>query len=84
MDWREHITVNPAVLHGKACIRGTRIPVAVVLANPPGGAGVVAKPGWLRGAASNVLCAANRTHADDAICVLPSAGTAEAEPSGRQ
>jgi len=33
MDWREHITVNPAVLHGRACIRGTRIPVAVVLAN---------------------------------------------------
>jgi uncharacterized protein (DUF433 family) len=33
MDWREHITVNPTVLHGKACIRGTRIPVAVVLAN---------------------------------------------------
>jgi uncharacterized protein (DUF433 family) len=33
MDWREHITVNPAVLHGKTCIRGTRIPVAVVLAN---------------------------------------------------
>lgn len=33
MDWREHITVNPAVLHGKACIQGTRIPVAVVLAN---------------------------------------------------
>lgn len=33
MDWHEHITSNPAVLHGKACIRGTRIPVAVVLAN---------------------------------------------------
>ena len=33
MDWREHITVNPAILHGKACLRGTRIPVAVVLAN---------------------------------------------------
>jgi len=33
MEWREHITVNPAVLHGQACIRGTRIPVAVVLAN---------------------------------------------------
>ncbi len=33
MDWQEHITVNPAVLHGKACIRGTRIPVSVVLAN---------------------------------------------------
>ena len=33
MDWRQHITVDPGVLHGKACIRGTRIPVAVVLAN---------------------------------------------------
>ena len=33
MDWHEHITVDSAVLHGKACIRGTRIPVAVVLAN---------------------------------------------------
>lgn len=33
MVWQEHITVNPAVVHGKACIRGTRIPVAVVLAN---------------------------------------------------
>jgi uncharacterized protein (DUF433 family) len=33
MDWQEHITTNPAVLRGKACIRGTRIPVAVVLAN---------------------------------------------------
>lgn len=33
MTWQDHITVNPAVAHGKACIRGTRIPVAVVLAN---------------------------------------------------
>jgi uncharacterized protein (DUF433 family) len=33
MDWRAYITTDPAVLHGKACIRGTRIPVAVVLAN---------------------------------------------------
>ena len=33
MAWQEYITVNPAVAHGKACIRGTRIPVAVVLAN---------------------------------------------------
>ncbi|MBL8142352.1 MAG: DUF433 domain-containing protein [Acidobacteria bacterium] len=33
MDWHEHITVDPAVMHGTACIRGTRIPVAVVLAN---------------------------------------------------
>jgi len=33
MHWQEHITVNPLVVHGQACIRGTRIPVAVVLAN---------------------------------------------------
>jgi len=33
MEWREHITVDPAVCHGQACIRGTRIPVSVVLDN---------------------------------------------------
>lgn len=33
MRWQDHISVNPAILHGKACIRGTRIPVSVVLAN---------------------------------------------------
>jgi len=33
MIWQDYITVDPAVAHGKACIRGTRVPVAVVLAN---------------------------------------------------
>lgn len=33
MDWRERITVDPAVCHGQACIKGTRILVAVVLDN---------------------------------------------------
>lgn len=33
MRWQDHISVNPAVAHGKACMTGTRIPVAVVLAN---------------------------------------------------
>jgi uncharacterized protein (DUF433 family) len=33
MNWREHISVDPTVCHGKACVRGTRILVAVVLAN---------------------------------------------------
>ncbi len=33
MDWRERITVNPQVCHGKACIAGTRIMVSVVLDN---------------------------------------------------
>jgi uncharacterized protein (DUF433 family) len=29
--WREQVTSNPAVMHGQACIKGTRIPVSVVL-----------------------------------------------------
>jgi uncharacterized protein (DUF433 family) len=33
MTWQEHISVDPAVCHGQACLRGTRIPVTVVLAN---------------------------------------------------
>ena len=32
-NWRERISVNPAVCHGKACIRGTRITVSVILDN---------------------------------------------------
>ena len=31
MDWRERISIDPAVCHGQACIKGTRIAVAVVL-----------------------------------------------------
>lgn len=33
MEWNDYITVNPAVMHGQACIRDTRIPVSVVLEN---------------------------------------------------
>ena len=33
MEWRDHISVDPVVCHGQACIKGTRIPVAVVLDN---------------------------------------------------
>ncbi len=33
MSWYNHITVNPSVCHGKACIKGTRIMVSVVLDN---------------------------------------------------
>jgi len=32
-NWREHIAVRPTVCHGKACIRGTRILVSVILDN---------------------------------------------------
>lgn len=39
MDWRERITVDPAVCHGQACIKGTRVMVAVVLDNLAAGLG---------------------------------------------
>jgi len=32
-DWRERVSVNPAICHGKVCIRGTRIMVSVILDN---------------------------------------------------
>jgi uncharacterized protein (DUF433 family) len=33
MNWRERITVDPAVCHGKACIKGTRVMASIVLDN---------------------------------------------------
>lgn len=33
MDWREYISVDPEICHGQACVRGTRIPVSVILDN---------------------------------------------------
>lgn len=33
MDWRQRISVDPEVCHGKACIRGTRIMVSVIIDN---------------------------------------------------
>ena len=31
--WRDRIVSDPLVCHGRACIRGTRIPVSVILDN---------------------------------------------------
>jgi uncharacterized protein (DUF433 family) len=33
VNWRHRITVDPAICHGKACIKGTRVMVSVVLDN---------------------------------------------------
>lgn len=33
MDWRERISVDPEVMHGRACISGTRVLVSVILDN---------------------------------------------------
>lgn len=32
-QWPEHIAINPAICHGRACIRGTRVMVSVILDN---------------------------------------------------
>lgn len=36
-NWRERISVNPAVCHGRACIRGTRVMVSAVVDNVAAG-----------------------------------------------
>ena len=33
MSWQERISVDPLICHGKACIKGTRVMVSVVLDN---------------------------------------------------
>lgn len=31
MNWRDHILSDPHILRGRPCIKGTRIPVALIL-----------------------------------------------------
>jgi len=38
MRWQDRVTVAPEVCHGKACIKGTRIIVSVILDNLADGA----------------------------------------------
>jgi len=33
MRWQDHITSDPGICHGKACFKGTRIMVSVILDN---------------------------------------------------
>ena len=37
MNWKEHISINPAVRSGKPCVKGTRITVFDVLEYLAGG-----------------------------------------------
>jgi len=39
MNWQDRISVDPLVCHGKACIKGTRVTVSVVLDNLAAGVG---------------------------------------------
>ena len=40
MDWQKYISVDPAICHGRACIKGTRIMVSVILDNLAAGSSV--------------------------------------------
>ena len=40
MDWRDYVTVDPDVCHGRACVRGTRVLASVVLDNLAAGLSV--------------------------------------------
>lgn len=33
MNWQNYIVVDPEICHGRACIRGTRVMVSVILDN---------------------------------------------------
>ena len=33
MEWKLYVTTDPGIMHGVACLKGTRIPVSVVLDN---------------------------------------------------
>jgi uncharacterized protein (DUF433 family) len=33
MNWRDHMTADPSVCHGQACIKGTRVMASVILDN---------------------------------------------------
>jgi uncharacterized protein (DUF433 family) len=37
-DWRELISIDPNICHGKPCIKGTRIWVSLIVDNLAGGA----------------------------------------------
>ena len=39
VDWRDYISFDPQVCHGKACIKGTRVMVSVILDNLAAGLG---------------------------------------------
>ena len=37
MDWRDRIVINPAIHHGDPCIKGTRVPLSVIVGSIAGG-----------------------------------------------
>ncbi len=44
MSWRDRVSVDPSVCHGRVCIKGTRVMVLVILDNLAAGESVFV--GW--------------------------------------
>ena len=42
MNWQDYIQIDPQICHGRACIRGTRVMVSVILDNIAAGQSVEA------------------------------------------
>lgn len=59
MDWRNRISTDPAICHGKACIKGTRIMVSVVLDNLAAGQSI-----------NDILRLYPTLHKDDVIAAI--------------
>ena len=32
-SWKNHISINPEICHGRACIKGTRVMISVIIDN---------------------------------------------------
>jgi uncharacterized protein (DUF433 family) len=43
MNWRQRIVVDPATHHGEPCIKGTRVPVSVIVGSVANGDDTVEK-----------------------------------------
>lgn len=48
MNWRDHISVDPQVCHGKPCIKGTRVMVSVILDSLAAGEAAEQLAEWYR------------------------------------
>lgn len=57
MNWHTRITVDLNICHGKACIKGTRIPVTVILANLAAGTSSKALSKTYPGLTTDAVCA---------------------------
>jgi uncharacterized protein (DUF433 family) len=40
IDWHKHISVDPELHHGEPCIKGTRIPVSIIVGSVADGMSV--------------------------------------------